>query len=119
MKQPLLIYDDHCKPCSQFASIASRLSRGWIVAIGHYSSEGEKFIHLPNARDMFWMIIEEQAYGGRYGLLPLLREVMRGMLSHKTYHCNNIYYIRCDNCRSCSLFARIRSLFANGRKIKI
>ncbi len=74
---------------------------------------------LPNARDMFWMVIDDQAYGGRYGLLPLLKEVVRGMLYHKNYHYSNIHYIRCDDCRSCSLFTRIRSLLLNGRKIKI
>ena len=75
-------------------------------------------MHLPDARDMFWLIIDEEAYGGRYGLLPLLKEVVRGMLYNKGYS-NNIHYIRCNECSSCSLFTRIRSLFTNGRKIKI
>lgn len=118
MRQPLLIYDNHCKPCTQFASIVRRLSRGWIIAIGHYSIEGEKFLKLPNARDMFWIIIDDQAYGGRYGLLPLFKEVIRGIL-YKDYRYRDIHYLECKDCKSCSLFARIRSLLINGRKIKI
>lgn len=118
MKQPILLYDNHCKPCSTFASIARRFSRGWIIVVGHYSVEGEKFANLPNARDMFWMIINDHAYGGRYALLPLLKEIIKGILSN-SYNYNDIHYIECKDCKSCSTFSRIRSLLTNGRKIRI
>jgi hypothetical protein len=116
MKRPLLIYDNHCKPCSRFASIVQRLSRGWIIVIGHYSYQGEQFRDLPNARDMFWIIIDKQAYGGRYGLLPLFKEIVRGILSNK-HDYDRIGYEECyDNC---SLLRRIASLFVNGKRIKL
>ncbi|RMF31668.1 MAG: hypothetical protein D6752_01690, partial [Candidatus Nitrosothermus koennekii] len=79
------------------------------------SYEGEQFKDLPNARDMFWIIIDKQACGGRYGLLPLFKEIVRGMLNAK-YKYNRIEYEECyDNC---SLLRRITSLFINGKKVK-
>lgn len=45
--------------------------------MGHYSEEGEKFRKLIfppnfNETEMFWIITDNRAYGGRSGLLPLI-----------------------------------------------
>ena len=83
--RPLLIYDDECSSCGKFAQIASILSRGWIRTAGHYYSEEEKnakkLIFPPNydPTKMFWLINENGAFGARSGLLPVMKEIIKGI----------------------------------------
>lgn len=82
--RPLLIYDDKCYSCTQFARTASALSRGWIRTAGHYRSEEArraKEMIFPEGYDstrMFWLVNSTGAHGARSGLLPLAREVAAG-----------------------------------------
>ena len=83
--RPLLIYDDECSSCGKFAQIASILSRGWIRTAGHYYSEeaknAKKLIFPPNYNPtkMFWLINENGAFGARSGLLPVMKEIIKGI----------------------------------------
>jgi hypothetical protein len=83
--RPLLIYDDKCSSCGKFAQIASILSRGWIRTAGHYHSEEaknvKKLIFPPNydPTKMFWLINENGAFGARSGLLPVMKEIIKGI----------------------------------------
>jgi hypothetical protein len=83
--RPLLIYDDKCSSCGKFAQIASILSRGWIRTAGHYYSEeaknAKKLIFPPNydPTKMFWLINENGAFGARAGLLPVMKEIIKGI----------------------------------------
>lgn len=83
--RPLLIYDDKCSSCGKFAQIASILSRGWIRTAGHYYSEeaknAKKLIFPPNydPTKMFWLINENGAFGARSGLLPVMKEIIKGI----------------------------------------
>lgn len=84
--RPVLIYDDRCSSCTIFAKYAFKYSRGQINCIGHYSKEGEKLrkmIFLPNYNEteMFWIVTNSHAYGGRSGLLPLLVLIIRGFFN--------------------------------------
>ena len=82
--RPLLIYDDRCSSCRQFALWARRLSGGWIRLAGHYySSEASKVKKsiFPDDYDptqMFWLINKNGAFGARSGLIEVFKEIIRG-----------------------------------------
>ncbi len=68
------------------AESAAKLSRAYVRIIGHYSALGRRVKAVYFNRDdypeeMFWLIKDDTAYGGRNGLLPLATEILRGMLA--------------------------------------
>ena len=87
--RPMLIYDDKCCACKKFASYADTLSRGWIRLAGHYYSQeaiNAKKMIFPAYYDstkMFWLINEKGAYGARSGLLPVAREIIKGIFKRR------------------------------------
>ena len=115
---PLLVYDNTCYYCSRFAMIASKLSRGWIRLVGHYSKEGEYINSILglDARDMFWIINDDMAYGGRYALLPLIRSIIIGFLRSSNGYKHDIM-LECND--NCSIARRVFMLLNNGRKVKL
>lgn len=82
--RPLLIYDDRCSSCRQFALWARKLSGGWIRLAGHYHSPEASKIKksiFPDDYDptrMFWLINENGAFGARSGLIEVFKEIIRG-----------------------------------------
>jgi hypothetical protein len=83
--RPVLLYDNDCGICSRFALIARRSSRGWIDSVGLFTERGARikasfFSPGDHPDDMFWLLIGEIGYGGRSGLLPLAREIVRGLV---------------------------------------
>ena len=86
--RPFMIYDDTCLSCQKFAKIANVISRGWIRIGGHYYSEEAirtKTAVFPKnyeSTKMFWIINSNGAFGGRAGLMPLLKEVLVGLFIH-------------------------------------
>jgi len=84
-ERPVLLYDNDCSICSRFAQIAQKTSKGWVRPIGHFTIEGSRiksdfFRAEDRPEEMFWILVNEVGYGGRSGLMPLLREVVRGRL---------------------------------------
>jgi hypothetical protein len=83
-----MIYDDTCLSCQKFAKIANVISRGWIRIGGHYYSEEAirtKTAVFPKnyeSTKMFWIINSNGAFGGRAGLMPLIKEVLVGLFIH-------------------------------------
>jgi len=80
-----LLYDNDCGICSRFAHLAEKTSKGWVRPVGHFTIEGSKiksdfFQAEDRPEEMFWILVKEVGYGGRSGLVPLLREVVRGRL---------------------------------------
>ncbi len=76
---PIVVYDDQCYLCTKFAKMVNFLSRGNLTIIGHYSNEGEEIrnqILDDSALEMFWVIDEKTAYGGRAALIPLIRAII-------------------------------------------
>ncbi len=76
-----LIYDDECGVCAKFARLVHGLGKARIALLGHYSEEGMRFkskYFTPDdrAEEMFWLVKGDDCYGGRNGLLPLLREII-------------------------------------------
>ena len=108
MKPPVMLYDDKCRLCRGFARTVNRLAGGRMTIVGHYTDEGRRLrasLLYPEATEMFWVLGEEEAHGGRAALLPLLRRIITargglGMLSGDA---------GCSN-DGCSVFVRSASL---------
>lgn len=82
--RPILLYDNDCGMCSRFANMARKTSRGWIDPVGLFTDRGARikrgFFHpMDRPDDMFWLLVGDVGYGGRSGLLPLAREIVRGL----------------------------------------
>jgi hypothetical protein len=81
--RPVLLYDNDCGICTRFARVASSLSKGWVDTVGLFTDRGTRIkseFFRPSDRpdEMFWLLFGDTGYGGRSGLLPLAREVIRG-----------------------------------------
>ncbi len=81
--RPVLLYDNDCGVCSRFARLAQRGSRNWVEIIGLSSEKGlavksEFFSAGDRPDEMFWLLLGNTGYGGRCGILPLAREIVRG-----------------------------------------
>jgi hypothetical protein len=125
-ERPLLVYDDTCRVCGQFAIYVNHLSRGWIRIAGHYDSyeaNNAKSLIFPNDYDstsMFWLINTNGAFGGRAGLLPVLVEIIKGTfrktceVENPNLACRDIEKGSCSSPRS--TFARMISLFKNSKQ---
>jgi predicted DCC family thiol-disulfide oxidoreductase YuxK len=118
---PIVVYDDQCYLCTKFAKVVNFLSSGKLAIIGHYSDQGLKIRNQvldDSALDMFWLIDEKAAYGGRAALFPLIFAIFRA----KKKGSNRIKFQ--DNCtQECktvkSVFIRSASLFSNSKKIEL
>ncbi len=120
-KVPIIVYDNQCYLCVKFAKMIEFLTRGNLTMIGHYSEFGLKLRQTmlgESALEMFWLIDEKTAYGGRAALLPLLRAII-------TTNGRNSNKIKMDeNCeQECktvkAVFIRSVSLFSNSKKIEL
>lgn len=78
---PVVVYDNNCYLCIQFAKAVNLLAGGKLRLVGHYTSLGEKIrneVLDSSALEMFWFIDGKKAYGGRAALCPLFREIVFG-----------------------------------------
>lgn len=118
---PLIVYDDLCYLCTKFARIVNFLARENLTIIGHYSVQGEEIrnqILDDSALEMFWVIDEKTAFGGRAALIPLIRAI----ITSKKKKSNNMKLE--SNCKQeCktvkSVFIRSASLLSNSKKIEL
>jgi hypothetical protein len=110
--RPLLIYDDRCLSCGQFAFWVKKLSGGWIRLAGHYNSPEAMKVKkaiFPDGYDptqMFWLINKNGAFGARSGLMEVFKEIIRGIL--KTRIGSNVP----NDCEGCILTQDV-TLFNN------
>jgi len=118
---PIVVYDDQCYLCTKFAKIVNFLARGNLTIIGHYSNRGEEIrnqILDESALDMFWLIDEKNAHGGRAALLPLIRSIItsKEKKSKKMKFDSN-----CEQeCKTVkSVFLRSASLLSNSKTIEL
>ncbi len=118
---PIMLYDDKCYLCTKFAKIINFLADGKISIIGHYSKNGEeirnKFLD-SSALDMFWLIDEKTANGGRAGIVPLIRSILtskkkRPMKTDMDTECQQ----ECKTVKS--VFIRSASLLSSSKKIDL
>jgi predicted DCC family thiol-disulfide oxidoreductase YuxK len=118
---PIVVYDDQCYLCNKFARAINFLSRGKLAIIGHYSNQGKQIrnqILDDSALEMFWLIDEKMAYGGRAAIFPLILALLRS----KKNHPSKVQFQ--DNCtQECktvkSVFIRSASLLSNSKKIEL
>mgnify|MGYP001188429932 FL=1 len=76
---PLVIYDNECYLCVQFAKFVNFLTKGRLLLVGHYTVFGKQIrnsILDSSALDMFWFIDEKTAYGGRAAIGPLFSAIL-------------------------------------------
>ena len=118
---PLVIYDNECYLCVQFAKFVNFLAKGKLRLVGHYTDFGkqirESYLN-SNALDMFWFIDNNTAYGGRAALGPLFSAILN---TEKKNAQKNIIQGSCElGCKSPkAVFFRSASLLTNSKKIKI
>ena len=70
MHYPILIYDNLCTSCTNFARVINYVFGGKITMLGHYTAQGKEFKEtiFPENYDgteMSWFVTEKKAYGGR------------------------------------------------------
>ena len=118
---PLVIYDNECYLCVQFAKFVNFLTKGRLHFVGHYTDFGRKIrenVLDSNALKMFWFIDNNTAYGGRAALGPLFSAIFNG---NGKYIQKNIdqdsYQLGCK--RPKAVFFRSASLLTNSKKIKL
>ena len=118
---PLVIYDNECYLCVQFAKFVNFLAKGKLHFVGHYTDFGRKIRENAldsNALEMFWFIDSNTAYGGRAALGPLLSSILN---SNGKNIQKNMDQDSCElGCKSPkAVFFRSASLLTNSKKIKI
>ena len=116
---PIVVYDNQCYLCMKFAKMVDFFARGKITMVGHYSQTGEQIrneILDDSALEMFWFIDNNQAFGGRAALLPLVKSFFSG----KTKKRFNSEIAECEQeCKTVkAVFVRSASLFTNSKKIE-
>ena len=118
---PLVVYDNQCRVCIQFAKVVNYLAKGKLRLIGHYTDFGkqirENFLD-QSALEMFWFIDSKTAYGGRAALGPLFSAILHVKDNNSE---NMVFQESCDiKCNdTAAVFFRSVSLLTNSRKIKI
>ena len=118
---PLVIYDNRCYICVQFAKFVNFLAKGRLHFVGHYTDFGKQIregVLGSNALEMFWFIDTNTAYGGRAALGPLFSAIFD--VSKKKIK-NKIVENSCElDCKNPSaVFFRSASLLTNSKKIRI
>jgi len=118
---PIVVYDDQCYLCTKFVKIVNFLARGNLTIIGHYSNQGEEIRNQvldESALDMFWLIDEKNAHGGRAALFPLIRSI----ITSKEKKSNKMKFdSNCEQeCKTVkSVFLRSASLLSNSKTIEL
>jgi hypothetical protein len=118
---PLVIYDNECYLCVQFAKLVNFLAKGRLHFVGHYTDFGKQIredVLDSNALEMFWFINKNTAYGGRAALRPLFSSILNA--SGKNTQ-KNMQQDSCElGCKSPkAVFFRSASLLTNSKKIRI
>ena len=118
---PLVIYDNECYLCVQFAKFVNFLAKGRLRLVGHYTDFGKKIrndVLDSNALQMFWFIDNNTAYGGRAALGPLFSAILN--VSGKNIQKDIIQDSRELGCKNPkAVFFRSASLLTNSKKLKI
>ena len=118
---PLVVYDNECYLCVQFARFVNFLAKGRLRLVGHYTDFGKQIRDstlASSALEMFWFIDNKIAYGGRAALSPLFSAILNG--NEKNVQ-NEIVQDSCNiDCKSPkAVFFRSASLLTSSKKIKI
>jgi len=120
-KLPLMIYDDKCYVCIQFAKAVNFFVRGRLRMIGHYTEFGksirENYLD-DSALEMFWFIDKNTAYGGRAAIYPLIAAIFNlGDANPNKISIQESCDIGCKD--SLAVFFRSASLITHSKKISL
>ena len=118
---PLVIYDNECYLCIQFAKFVNFLTKGRLRLVGHYTVFGKQIrnsILDSSALDMFWFIDEKTAYGGRAAIGPLFSAILH--VNKKNVQ-KKVVEDSCDlDCKSPkAVFFRSASLLTHSKRINL
>jgi len=118
---PLVIYDNECYLCVQFAKFVNFLAKGRLHFVGHYTDFGKQIresVLDSNALEMFWFIDSNTAYGGRAALGPLFSTILN--VSGKNIQ-KKIVQDSCElSCKSPkAVFFRSASLQTHSKRINL
>ena len=118
---PMVVFDNQCYLCVKFAKFVDFFARGKITMVGHYSDFGDKIrneILDESALEMFWFIDNKKAYGGRAGLLPLIKSIFSKQSKKST---TKRFDDTCkQDCKTAkSVFVRSTSLITNSKTIDL
>ena len=118
---PLVIYDNECYLCIQFAKFVNFLTKGRLRLVGHYTDFGEEVrddILDTSALEMFWFIDEKTAYGGRAAIGPLFSAILH--VNGKNIRKKNIGDSCILGCKSPkAVFFRSASLLTHSKRINL
>ena len=118
---PLVIYDNECYLCIQFAKFVNFLTKGRLRLVGHYTDFGKEIrdnILDTSALEMFWFIDEKTAYGGRAAIGPLFSAILH--VNGKNIRKKNIGDSRILGCKSPkAVFFRSASLLTHSKRINL
>ena len=118
---PLVIYDNECYLCVQFAKFVNFLAKGRLRFVGHYTDFGKQIrenVLDSNALEMFWFIDSNTAYGGRAALGPLFSTIFNagGKKVQKTT-IQDSYELGCKSTKA--VFFRSASLLTHSKRINL
>ena len=118
---PLVIYDNECYLCVQFAKFVNFLTKGRLRFVGHYTDFGKEIrdnILDTSALEMFWFIDEKTAYGGRAAIGPLFSAILH--VNGKNIRKKNIGDSCILGCKSPkAVFFRSASLLTHSKRINL
>ena len=118
---PLVIYDNECYLCIQFAKFVNFLTKGRLRLVGHYTDFGKEIrdnILDTSALEMFWFIDEKTAYGGRAAIGPLFSAILH--VNGKNIQKKNIDDSCILGCKSPkAVFFRSASLLTHSKRINL
>jgi len=124
-KLPVLIYDNLCTSCTSYAKKINFLMKGKITMIGHYTPQGKEFKNniFPEGYEgleMSWFVTESCAYGGRAGLIQLIRYILFSKKNSKAIS-NQFDLESCTtDCKTVKgVFIRSGSIMTHSKKIII
>jgi len=118
---PLVIYDNECYLCVQFARFVNFLAKGRLRLVGHYTDFGKQIRDSTldsSALEMFWFIDNKIAYGGRAALGPLFSAILN--FDGKKVQKNTIqdsYELGCKSTKA--VFFRSASLLTHSKRINL
>jgi len=118
---PLVIYDNECYLCIQFAKFVNFLTKGRLRLVGHYTDFGKEIrdnILDASALEMFWFIDKKTAYGGRAAIGPLFSAILH--VNGKNIRKKNIGDSCILGCKSPkAVFFRSASLLTHSKRINL
>lgn len=124
-EMPILIYDNLCTSCTNYAKMANSLVKGRITIIGHYTDQAKKLKKLIFPQDyegfeMSWFVTENCAYGGRSGLFQLIKYILFSKKTNSVVS-NQFNLDQCTtDCKTIKeVYIRTCSIISHSKKIPL